>query len=133
MVETVLCIDDDPVTQMLCKMHLKKAGICETVLEALNGKLGLDFYNNLKTNADSGKLPEVILLDLNMPIMGGWDFLEAFTNEYPEIAEQTKIFIHSSSVDPEDFNKAKHEKWITGYLAKPLDAAKLAYLKSKLG
>jgi two-component system chemotaxis response regulator CheY len=134
MVTTVLSIDDDKVTQILNGIHLKNNKFCTTIIEAYNGKEAIDFFKKL----DSGEIsmesfPEVIFLDLNMPIMDGWDFLEIFKREFAQFEEKTKIFIISSSINPADVERANNEKSIVAFLAKPLNSENLKKVINLLG
>jgi CheY-like chemotaxis protein len=118
--KTILCIDDDIVSQMLSKLILETANIFDNVLEAMNGEEAMKLLNEIVANGNQKSFPEVILLDLNMPIMGGWEFIEAFSTYYSAFSEKTKIFILSSSINPIDSSKAKLEKLVSGFLPKPL-------------
>jgi len=126
MINTVLSIEDDKVTQILNGVRLKTNKFCTTMIEAYNGTEALDFFKKL----DSGEIsmesfPEVIFLDLNMPIMDGWDFFEIFKREFAHFKDKTKIFILSSSINPTDLERAKNEESIVAFLAKPLDTENL--------
>jgi CheY-like chemotaxis protein len=77
--------------------------------------------------------PEVIFLDLNMPMMDGWEFFETFKKDFARFEEKTAIFILSSSINPEDLERAKNEKRIVGFLAKPLNAENLKKAIKLLG
>ena len=73
MLHKILCVDDDPITLMLYKMVIAKASFTEEIITAKNGQEALDYYNNLRAEGES-QSPELIFLDLNMPVMGGWNF-----------------------------------------------------------
>ncbi|RAR75407.1 response regulator transcription factor [Flavobacterium aciduliphilum] len=71
------------------------------MVEAYNGVEALAYYEKLEQGAVSlENLPEVVLLDLNMHVMDGWDFFETFKKRFPKYFSQTKIFILSSSINP---------------------------------
>ncbi len=134
MINTVLSIDDDRVTQILNKVHLNAYKFCNSIIEAYNGLEGIDFFKKL----DSGEIsmenfPEVIFLDLNMPMMDGWDFFETFKRDFAHFETKTKIFILSSSINPEDQERAKNERSIIAFLAKPLVAKQLHIVTELLG
>jgi CheY-like chemotaxis protein len=134
MLDTILCIDDDPIALMLCKMVIKKTQFSNEIITAKNGLEGLDYFQSLKETAISDPLkkqPQLILLDLNMPIMGGWEFLDSFrTNEY--IGYNTiKVIILSSTIDPEDLEKSKNYSMVLDFLPKPISKEMLEYLKTK--
>jgi CheY-like chemotaxis protein len=131
MYNTIFCIDDDPISLMISKKIITKASFAKEILTALNGEETLKIYDELcKNNALSSK-PELIFLDLNMPIMGGWEFLEQFTQ--PEYAgfNNTKVIILSSTIDPKDLARAKTYKIVVDFLPKPITAGMLEYLTEK--
>jgi CheY-like chemotaxis protein len=131
MLETILCIDDDPITLMLCKMVITKALFSNEIATAKNGEEALKYYDNLKTNPSINK-PQLIFLDLNMPVMNGWEFLESFiTTEYSEYHD-TKIIILSSTIDPQDLEKSKKYPMVIDFLSKPISKEMLLFLKDKI-
>lgn len=123
MINRVLCIDDDPITLVLCEMVIKKAGFAKEVLTAKNGKEGLALFsahfskNNTLPRPDP---PLVIFLDLNMPVMNGWDFLEDYEMKYADRLPDTKVVIVSSTVNPEDFSRANKYSLVVDFINKPL-------------
>lgn len=134
MINTVLSIEDDNVTQNLNRVHLNTNKFCSTIIQAYNGIEAIDFFKKL----DSGEIsmesfPEVIFLDLNMPMMDGWDFLETFKRDFAHFEVKTAVIILSSSINPEDLERAKNEKRIAGFLAKPLNGANLKKAMELLG
>jgi CheY-like chemotaxis protein len=76
MLETVLCVDDDPITLMLCKKVIVKANFGKEIIFAQNGQEALELFDKIKT--ENNQVPQLIFLDLNMPVMNGWDFIENF-------------------------------------------------------
>lgn len=136
MLEQILCIDDDPITLMLCKKVISKSSFSKEIITAQNGEEALLHFNNLKyTNIKNkaNKKPELIFLDLNMPVMGGWEFLDHFTS--PDYAEfnTANVIVLSSTIDPEDLAKAKKYPIIIDFLSKPVTQPMLEYLKKKIG
>ena len=133
MFHTVLSIEDDSTTQFLNKLTMESAGFCENIIQANGGEEALAYYEKLENGEEPTlQLPEIILLDLNMPVMDGWEFFEAFEMRFPHFIEKTKIFILSSSVNPKDATRATEEKNIAAFLAKPLDDKQLNTIKEML-
>lgn len=123
MINKVLCIDDDKITLELCELVIKKADFAKEVIKVTNGKEGLEWFSSfLSKNCATEKQdpPEIILLDLTMPVMNGWDFLEAYVTKYSDRLPSTKVVIVSSTVNPEDFSKANNYPIVIDFISKPL-------------
>ncbi|MFV5688202.1 response regulator [Flavobacterium sp. ZT3R25] len=135
MLDQILCVDDDPITLMLCKKVITKASFSNEIITSQNGEEALNFFNKLKgTNSESElkKHPQLIFLDLNMPVMGGWEFLDIFnTDDYSEF-NTIKVIVLSSTIDPEDLEKAKSYSMVIDFLSKPITVSMLEYLKNKI-
>ncbi|MFB3387872.1 response regulator [Flavobacterium sp. LAR06] len=136
MLEQILCIDDDPITLMLCKKVISKSEFSNEIITAQNGEEALLHFNTLKyTNSKNkvSKKPELIFLDLNMPVMGGWEFLDHFTSgDYTEFSNAASVIVLSSTIDPDDLAKAKKYPIIIDFLSKPITLPMLEYLKKKI-
>lgn len=131
MLETILFIDDDLITLMLCKMVISKASFSNELATAKNGEEALKYFDTLKTTHSINK-PQLIFLDLNMPVMNGWEFLDSFsTDEYSEF-HNTKIVILSSTIDPADLERSKKYPMVIDFLSKPITKEMLEYLKEKI-
>lgn len=121
-------VDDDALFAMLTKRKIKNIGFDGHLEIFVNG---LEILNHIKTHSnDANNLPDIILLDLNMPIMDGWQFLEEYTKIHLNLPKNILIYILSSSTFPEDIRKANDYKTVTDYIMKPITEEKL---KSLLG
>jgi CheY-like chemotaxis protein len=123
MINKVLCIDDDPIALVLCNMVIKKAGFATEVLTAKNGREGLAWFSAYFSKANKLEKqdpPKLIFLDLNMPVMNGWDFLEDYLMKYTDRLPETKVVIVSSTVNPEDFSRANRYEIVIDFINKPL-------------
>lgn len=118
----VLLVDDDKICNFITEATLNRLGIAKEIHSALNGKEALDLLNDYFTGDRA--IPDIILLDLNMPIMDGFQFIEAFKRlDYPK-KDKVLIVVLTSSENPEDIIKAK-KMGVDHYLTKPLNEAKL--------
>lgn len=132
MLKTILCVDDDPITLMLCKKVIKKAEFSEDVIFANNGQEAFELFQSIvskKEKKEPYQLPQLVFLDLNMPVMNGWEFLDMFKENIANEFLQTKVIILSSTIDPADYNKAKEYDVVSHFLSKPITVEMLENLK----
>lgn len=120
MKKNILLVDDDSVFNFINRKVLETMGIADSIHTALNGKEALDLLNGYLSGSNA--VPDVIFLDLNMPIMDGFAFLEAFKRVNIPNKEMVSIVIVTSSTDPADIAKAK-AMGIDHYLTKPVSEA----------
>jgi CheY-like chemotaxis protein len=118
----VLLVDDDAVCNLICRKILQKTGLVSEIDVAMNGEEALNVFNDCFTGTRSQ--PDIILLDLNMPVMDGFSFIEAFKKMPLVHKSKTRIIILSSSIDPRDMQKAK-AMGVDHYLSKPISEEKL--------
>ena len=132
MLDKILCVDDDPITLMLCKKVVERVEFAKEIITAKNGEEAIQYFDNLfeerKVN-DSIVYPELVLLDLNMPVMDGWEFLESYMRKkYDSVFVSTRFIVLSSSIDPYDINRSKTYP-VIGFLSKPITKEMLENLK----
>lgn len=130
MIKKLLLVEDDPITQMLERIILSNAGFCQETVSLDNGLAAKDWLDQALSQGEGQKnLPELILLDLNMPMMDGWEFLKLFEEEYAQQFPITKVIILSSTVNPLDWEKSKQHDLVIGFEKKPLSIEALDRLK----
>lgn len=113
----ILIVDDDNTTNFLNKIIIKSNGSFEHILVKTDGSYAIEYLQNYQS--EDFILPDLILLDINMPIMNGWEFLEKF-EELPEsITSKIKIIMLSASANILDQKKAKEIKVISTFKRKP--------------
>ncbi len=122
MVETpapiVALVDDDYIFQLTASRLLKAANASANVLQFSNGEEALRYLNE---HADEeSKLPDILLLDINMPHVDGWMFLNDYTHLKEKLSKEIKIYMVSSSIDPVDMNRAKSNISVKDYIVKPI-------------
>jgi CheY-like chemotaxis protein len=115
----VIIIDDDPITVWLHQLFVKQSELSTDPLVFLNGLEALHHLDSL----DHLNSRSLLLLDLNMPNMNGWEILEALNMR--SYAGQVFAIIISSSIDTKDHKKAKTYKQVIGYLEKPIKVNEL--------
>jgi response regulator RpfG family c-di-GMP phosphodiesterase len=114
-----IAIDDDPVNNMICKLTIEMVANQPEIVTFTNPALGFDYIVN-EYKAQAGQKQAVLLLDINMPVMSGWEFLERFDNLTDDVKKLFKIFILSSSVDPRDKQRSYANKNVKAFMVKPL-------------
>lgn len=113
----IAVVDDDKIYRLTMERLLQSTNLVKTVLEFENGKFMLQYlqeYNN------SQPFPDIILLDINMPIMDGWGFLKGYAKLLPTLKKKPKIYMVSSSSNEEDINKSKTYTFVIDYIVKPI-------------
>ena len=109
----ILLIDDDEGVNFLNKFLLNDSKVPATISVALNGEMAL------KLIKENHHCPDVIFLDINMPVMDGFEFLESF-KEYSEYYSKTKVYMLTSSLRESDRARASAYSCVVDYLEKPL-------------
>lgn len=128
----VLIVDDDPILIMVCTRIMKITGFSEEVVSAKEGREGMDYlYKQLQESPDN--LPELILLDINMPVLNGWEFLDEFIELLPQIPTTIPVYMLSSTIDQADFDKAETYSVVKGFYSKPLTRENLAEIEVLIG
>ena len=121
-------IDDDDVYINLIRKIIDIKKLSENLLVFKNGQEALDYFIPIMESLSDENFPEIILLDLNMPVMDGWKFLNEFTQIKTKKNFKTTLYIVSSSINPYDVEKAKSYSLVTDYLIKPIDIAQFEEL-----
>jgi CheY-like chemotaxis protein len=124
-INTVCVVDDDKIYVYGLKKLIALKQLCPNLLEFPDGKEAIDFL----TNPENAKqLPDVIFLDIDMPLMDGWDFMENFTQIKPNLGKKITVYMVSSSINEADIKRAKNISDVTDYVVKPVTHDKLVEL-----
>lgn len=124
--QTIMLVDDNEADNYLNRIALEDAGITARIIEMLNGNVALDYLKDLTIPID--EQPDFILLDINMPRMNGWEFLEELAQNLNEIKKVPRIIMVSGSINPDDRLKSESIELVDSFLQKPLDPLKISKL-----
>lgn len=122
-------VDDDEIFTYGFKKLAAIKGLFDETIGFSNGKEAIDF---LKDPQNALRLPDVLFVDINMPVMNGWEFNDAFEEIKSQLSKNITIYNISSSVDLEDIKRAKNNPLIADYLLKPIDEGYLAEIAHSL-
>ena len=123
----IMVVDDDSTFQFIFKKQIEKFGQFEIVNESKNGSEAIQFIRS--TKKEGGQLPELIVLDLNMPIMDGWDFLDEYGKLMSTGEGTIPICILSSTINQADFDKANTYTTVKSFFSKPVTSEQLQTMK----
>lgn len=124
-------IDDDEIYLFSVRKVIELNQLSEKVMEFRNGQEALDFF--LQSNEHVAELPDVILLDINMPVMNGWEFIEEFRKVSASFPKEILLYVVSSSVNKSDVDKARSFPSVNDYLVKPITASQLKTIYQAAG
>lgn len=126
----IFLVDDDVIFRTASSILLKQNLPDYGSVPFENGEEACDALLALTQSKES--LPELMFLDINMPVMNGWEVLEELKTALPKICQDIKIYILTSSIAPEDMNLSKTYDFINGYITKPLTTNDIDNIKEVL-
>lgn len=122
----VMVIDDSHFDRLIARKVIQLSRFAEEVITIDTALGGIDYLNSNMDNPE--EIPEIIFLDIRMPMVDGFGFLKKFENRPKLLHEKCKIYMLSSSLDPEDIKRANKCKYVHGFISKPLSEEKLVQL-----
>ena len=126
-IKHLLLVDDDPTTNFFNRHLITKTGCCDVIHEAKNGQEALDILELLRGR---NEFPEIILLDINMPIMNGFEFLDRYIQMEKNLRTVVVCMLTTSLAD-EDLLRAQKYEVLRDYIDKPLRESKINELLEK--
>jgi CheY-like chemotaxis protein len=124
---TAMLIDDSEIDNFINLKMLEGCNFADHIYAHTNGKSALEFLKNIERmgNKDNFLFPEVIFLDLNMPVMDGYQFIDEFGKMQDSLKNRTKIVILTTSLNPSDLERSKKYPQIIKFVNKPLTSQTL--------
>jgi two-component system, chemotaxis family, chemotaxis protein CheY len=114
----IALVDDDSIFQFTATRLLESSKLAQNILHFENGAEALTFLREKALQKEF--LPDYLFLDINMPFVDGWMFLEDFTTLKSSLAKDISIYMVSSSIDPRDLNRAKSFSEVSDFIIKPI-------------
>lgn len=122
-IKKVAVIDDDQVFQLIIKKQIEMKQIKCEIMSFYNGQEAIDFF---EANVDAEEnWPDLVMLDVNMPVKNGWDFLEDYKFLPEQLREKVTLYMVTSSVIQSDIDRANGNENITSFVSKPITNEKL--------
>lgn len=118
----VMLVDDNEIDNFINERMIMGCQFAETVYINTSTRSAIEFLRNLSTNEHlrEGHLPAIIFLDINMPILDGFRFIEEFEKMDPRLVEAIRIVMLTSSINPSDIERSRQHASVKGFIHKPL-------------
>lgn len=116
-------VDDDKIFVFLTKKIVEDTGIDTDIHVFTDGQETIDYLKSIIDKPEF--LPDLICLDLSMPVMDGWEFLNEYMQMLPQIHKKIPIYLVSSSISPHDIERAKSVGVVSDFIIKPIDKEKI--------
>ncbi len=129
-IDIACIIDDDPIFVFGAQRLMKMSNFCKGFLIFHDGQKALDHLIPVLQGDVVSAIPSVILLDINMPVLDGWQFLDAIVDI--KVIKEVTIFVVTSSIDPRDHERAASYANVKNFIVKPISQDKLKMLSEQM-
>lgn len=130
-VKTVLLIDDDEIFNLIVDNTLRMYNFADQIMAFTSVADGLAYLRKVEDEKNF-VFPDIIFLDINMPIQDGWDFLNTYRQFPLDVKSQTQLYLLSSSIDESDVLKSQQYRDVRDFIRKPLSKMNLDIIKLRM-
>ena len=126
-----MLIDDNEIDNLINQKMIEASSISDNIFTHTGARSAIEFLKNVEKMSVGEKsfLPDLIFLDIDMPLMDGFQFLEEFEKLSDKVKEHCRIVMLTSSINPQDLSKAKKSTFVKKYINKPLTQENLEKLE----
>lgn len=131
-IKNIMIIDDDPINNIIARHTIRHFDSTIVIDDYSDPEKALN-YLETQSKSRNQRLPDIIFLDLNMPFIDGWTFLESYKNLLPFFNKDVDLFLLTSSTNHKDMQRAKSFPIVSNYISKPLNLNILEKIRTDLG